>query len=273
MKLISFAVISLLAITVSAYPGSSTLPQSTTTQDIQQHQSTATQSAEQPQSTATQSEQQSDQDKAQGELKRLMRIYEKDANAFQQVNKIVVALSQEAKTLSRMAGKLYGRSQKTGINLKKKLELEKQYSDAKAALNELYEQRNEQKQLSAGPKKILDKSRANVQLLEENQRRIMDYNLRHKVQIGPSLNSFYNLNILKKQYKGILKRIAVLSIKKEEAESIVTQCNMVDDPQPEMIWDPLGSAVEARENDIQFLQFFSEAAKKILEEAGICVAS
>ncbi|KAH6582814.1 hypothetical protein BASA60_001710 [Batrachochytrium salamandrivorans] len=231
MKLISFAVISLLAITVSAYPGSSTLPQSTTTQDIQQHQSTATQSAEQPQSTATQSEQQSDQDKAQGELKRLMRIYEKDANAFQQ------------------------------------------YSDAKAALNELYEQRNEQKQLSAGPKKILDKSRANVQLLEENQRRIMDYNLRHKVQIGPSLNSFYNLNILKKQYKGILKRIAVLSIKKEEAESIVTQCNMVDDPQPEMIWDPLGSAVEARENDIQFLQFFSEAAKKILEEAGICVAS
>ncbi|KAH6597764.1 hypothetical protein BASA61_003028 [Batrachochytrium salamandrivorans] len=248
MKLISFAVISLLAITVSAYPGSSTLPQSTTTQDIQQHQSTATQSAEQPQSTATQSEQQSDQDKAQ-------------------------ALSQEAKTLSRMAGRLYGRSQKTGINLKKKLELEKQYSDAKAALNELYEQRNEQKQLSAGPKKILDKSRANVQLLEENQRRIMDYNLRHKVQIGPSLNSFYNLNILKKQYKGILKRIAVLSIKKEEAESIVTQCNMVDDPQPEMIWDPLGSAVEARENDIQFLQFFSEAAKKILEEAGICVAS
>ncbi|KAH9252578.1 hypothetical protein BASA81_009447 [Batrachochytrium salamandrivorans] len=59
MKLISLAALSLLAITVSAYPGLSTSPQSTTTQSAEQPQSTAIQIAEQPQSTDAQSAQKS----------------------------------------------------------------------------------------------------------------------------------------------------------------------------------------------------------------------
>ncbi|KAH6570950.1 hypothetical protein BASA62_004116 [Batrachochytrium salamandrivorans] len=64
MKLISFAVISFLAITVSAYPGLGTPSQdlegsqSTTAQDLEGSQSTTTQDLEGSQSTDTQSEQQ-----------------------------------------------------------------------------------------------------------------------------------------------------------------------------------------------------------------------
>ncbi|KAH6575188.1 hypothetical protein BASA60_000738 [Batrachochytrium salamandrivorans] len=71
MKLISFAAISLLAVTVSAYPGLGTLPQSTTTQSALQHQSTDTQSVQQYQDAFTQSVQQPDQDPFQTELSEL----------------------------------------------------------------------------------------------------------------------------------------------------------------------------------------------------------
>ncbi|KAH6566098.1 hypothetical protein BASA60_009615 [Batrachochytrium salamandrivorans] len=57
MKLISFAALSFLAITVSALPGPGTPHQSTTTQSALQHQSTTTQSALQHQSTGTPSAQ------------------------------------------------------------------------------------------------------------------------------------------------------------------------------------------------------------------------
>ncbi|KAH6582532.1 hypothetical protein BASA60_001896 [Batrachochytrium salamandrivorans] len=49
MRLISFAVVSLLAVTVSAYPGPGTPHQSTTTQSALQHQSTDTPGAQQHQ--------------------------------------------------------------------------------------------------------------------------------------------------------------------------------------------------------------------------------
>ncbi|KAH9265502.1 hypothetical protein BASA83_011097 [Batrachochytrium salamandrivorans] len=53
MKLIAFVAISFLAITVSAYPGLGTPPQSTTAQSAEQHQSTSTDEMQQSQSTDT----------------------------------------------------------------------------------------------------------------------------------------------------------------------------------------------------------------------------
>ncbi|KAH6565712.1 hypothetical protein BASA60_009831 [Batrachochytrium salamandrivorans] len=54
MRLISFAIVSLLAITVSAYPVSDAPHQSTTTQSALQHQSTGTPGAQPPRSALAQ---------------------------------------------------------------------------------------------------------------------------------------------------------------------------------------------------------------------------
>ncbi|KAH6579263.1 hypothetical protein BASA61_010376 [Batrachochytrium salamandrivorans] len=103
MKLISFAVVSLLAITVSAYP-----QQSTSTQDVQSYQSTSTPTSQQSQSTSIPTSQPSQststndaqssqstatptpqppyQDKVQVEIDRLTKIYEKEDDDFYRLN-------------------------------------------------------------------------------------------------------------------------------------------------------------------------------------------
>ncbi|KAH6602282.1 hypothetical protein BASA61_001280 [Batrachochytrium salamandrivorans] len=101
MKLISFAVVSLLAITVSAYP-----QQTTTTQDVQSSQSTSTQTSQPSQSTSTNDVQSSqstaaqtpqpiDQDKVQAEVGRLTKIYEEKDARFRPVDEDLKTKQQE----------------------------------------------------------------------------------------------------------------------------------------------------------------------------------
>ncbi|KAH9265504.1 hypothetical protein BASA83_011099 [Batrachochytrium salamandrivorans] len=82
MKRISFVAIFLLAITVSAYPGLGTPPQSTTTQSAEQHQSTDTSSELQFQSTDTRIPQQPYEDKVLAKLAKLTAAYNKNKRLF-----------------------------------------------------------------------------------------------------------------------------------------------------------------------------------------------
>ncbi|KAH9253792.1 hypothetical protein BASA83_004297 [Batrachochytrium salamandrivorans] len=114
MKLISFAVISFLAITVSAYPGLGTPSQdlegspSTSSQDLEESQSTTTQSAQEPQSTTVQSEQEyqsttnpneqeDSQQSLQDQLDKLIENYEEkraEANELQnEINELETEIS------------------------------------------------------------------------------------------------------------------------------------------------------------------------------------
>ncbi|KAH9270746.1 hypothetical protein BASA83_007108 [Batrachochytrium salamandrivorans] len=181
MKLISFAIVSLLAITVSAYPGPGTPHQSTTTQSALQHQSTDTPGAQQHQAAAhqstvlykfylDQSEQQSDQDKAQDELKRLMQVYKNDAATLHRVeNKIEVAQREAVKAM-HTADKIKAKLQQTGLDSEEKLELEEQYKEAKAMVKELTVECGEQYSPHVDAKEALDDAEAKLQLLKENQR-------------------------------------------------------------------------------------------------------
>ncbi|KAH6579589.1 hypothetical protein BASA61_004778 [Batrachochytrium salamandrivorans] len=232
MKLISFAIVSLLAITVSAYPGPGTPLQSTDTQSAQQPQVAASQSTVQHQSTdtpsvlqhqddadlndqqyqndATQSEQQSDQDKIQAELKRLMQVYKNDAATLHRVeNKIEVA-QREAVNAMHMADKIKAKLQQTGLDSKERLELEEQYNEAKAMVKEFTFECGEQYWSHVDATKALDDAEAKLKLLKENQRQLAEYNNNHEVKMGPSSDSFYNLPILKAQYDEILKKIETL---------------------------------------------------------------
>ncbi|KAH6589115.1 hypothetical protein BASA50_010281 [Batrachochytrium salamandrivorans] len=95
MKLISFAVISFLAITVSAYPGLGTPsqdleePQSTTTQSAQEPQSTTVHSEQEYQSTTAQDLSENSQQSLQDKLEKLIESYKaKQAEANELQNEI-----------------------------------------------------------------------------------------------------------------------------------------------------------------------------------------
>ncbi|KAH9271742.1 hypothetical protein BASA83_006112 [Batrachochytrium salamandrivorans] len=183
MKLISFAALSFLAITVSAYPGDNTLPQSTAIQSAEQSQSTATQSEEQPQSTTTQSQEQSQstdiqsaeksQDEVRAEIERLERIHKEKERL----------LTRAKKTSVHHNAKFYHLGTKlTTLGLNCKILV-----------------------------LVVRKTNTQVRLLEENQALLAEYNADHVAQMGTSLNSFYNLVLLEEQYDEIATNIEMLS--------------------------------------------------------------
>ncbi|KAH6572080.1 hypothetical protein BASA60_006852 [Batrachochytrium salamandrivorans] len=136
MKLISFAVISFLAITVSAYPGLGTPSQdleespstssqdlegsqSTTTQSAQKPQSTTTQSAQEPQSTTIQSEQEyqsttaqdlseNSQQSLQDQLEKLFEEYEEKRVEASKLQNIMDELETEMSEIVSRANTLEG---------------------------------------------------------------------------------------------------------------------------------------------------------------------
>ncbi|KAH6579429.1 hypothetical protein BASA60_003279 [Batrachochytrium salamandrivorans] len=90
MKLISFAAVSLLAITVSAYPGLGS-----DGQDLEEPQGNSAQGEQESQSTVSQGEQGSDQDRDQSDFMKLKSEYEKKqellvtlSNDFESIKKI-----------------------------------------------------------------------------------------------------------------------------------------------------------------------------------------
>ncbi|KAH6575666.1 hypothetical protein BASA62_001816 [Batrachochytrium salamandrivorans] len=84
MRLISFAIVSLLAITVSAYPVSDAPHQSTTTQSALQHQSTGTPGAQPPRSALAQKVQRQHNDRARGLRDHQRKAFESGVERLQE---------------------------------------------------------------------------------------------------------------------------------------------------------------------------------------------
>ncbi|KAH6564314.1 hypothetical protein BASA62_007998, partial [Batrachochytrium salamandrivorans] len=200
MKLISFAVISLLAITVIAQP-----PQSTTTQSEQPPHSTTTQSEHH-----YRSEQQPDQDKVQAEAVRLDNIKDDYHVIIEQLTADIIAVQQKAVIAGKMSDTIKIRLQNTGLSSEERLELEKQDSDVEATLDTLYIECGEHNSYQTDIDKNLGILSAELYLLEDNQKLIAKHNVEHVVQLTPSPNSFFNLDILKDQYNNYLNDIKIL---------------------------------------------------------------
>ncbi|KAH9252440.1 hypothetical protein BASA81_009641 [Batrachochytrium salamandrivorans] len=112
MKLISFAVISFLAITVSAYPGLGTPsqdlegPQSTTTQDLEESQGATTQSEQQHQGTIDQSEQENSQQLLQDPLVELIEQYKEKQAETDRLQHEIDVLEEETSEMESRAKEL-----------------------------------------------------------------------------------------------------------------------------------------------------------------------
>ncbi|KAH6584889.1 hypothetical protein BASA60_000766 [Batrachochytrium salamandrivorans] len=207
MKLISFAVVSLLAITVSAYP-----QQSTSTQDVQSYQSTSTPTSQQSQSTSIPTSQPSQststndaqssqstatptpqppyQDKVQVEIDRLTKIYEKEDDDFYRLNNDI-QLAHE--TIVGIKDKI--------IDIDVQLKVAGIKAERRSQLTEKLDR------LSALLKKMRDEYKEYQQPYENAMKR------------RPSLNSVYNLYILTKQNTDILEEIDELLEKYNRLET------------------------------------------------------
>ncbi|KAH6594957.1 hypothetical protein BASA50_006219 [Batrachochytrium salamandrivorans] len=108
MRLISFAIVSLLAITVSAYPVSDAPHQSTATQSALRHQSTGTPGAQPPRSALAQKVQRQLDDRARG-----LREHQRKAFVSE-----VEMLREQLQNKQDLINKLEARSRAMGRRLK-----------------------------------------------------------------------------------------------------------------------------------------------------------
>ncbi|KAH6599523.1 hypothetical protein BASA61_002539 [Batrachochytrium salamandrivorans] len=237
MKLISFAALSFLAITVSAYPGLDA----------------PSQGAEQSQSK------QPSQDEVRAEMERLEMIREEKRVTFILTQNKLNEVQQEVISLGREMDNTKAEMQKTGLSSEKKLELEKQYNEVEAAFEDFTVRCSEQSQLYADVVDASDDASARERLLEDNQKLLAKYNTEHGVQMRTSSNSFYNLPILKTQYYEILQKIENLPDENKRRgilgskvidHSLVVLLNNIGDKR-------------------RVLQSLAGVAKSILEEGGL----
>ncbi|KAH6589749.1 hypothetical protein BASA50_009842 [Batrachochytrium salamandrivorans] len=194
MKLISFAVVSLLAITVSAYP-----PQTTTTNDVQSSQSTSTQDMQPSQSTSTDDMQQPYQDRVQAEMGRLTAVCKEKEDFLIQADSDSQTGHYQVLQFEDMVDKLHDELKRIDISSDEESELKQKYHDARMKLAEAMPEYKKQQQLYKKAAEDYNDAEAELQLLENNYKLLTEYNSKHEVQVEPSPNFLYNLDILTKQ--------------------------------------------------------------------------
>ncbi|KAH9250055.1 hypothetical protein BASA81_012188 [Batrachochytrium salamandrivorans] len=236
MKLISFAVVSLLAITVSAYP-----QQSTSTQDVQSYQSTSTPTSQQSQSTSIPTSQPSQststndaqssqstatptpqppyQDKVQVEIDRLTKIYEKEDDDFYRLNNDIQLAHETIVGIKDKIIDIDVQLKVAGIKAERRSQLTEKLDRLSALLKKMRDEYKEYQQPYENAMKRRNDAKAELKLLKENQRLMKEYNSKYGVQAGPSLNSVYNLDILTKQNTDILEEIDELLEKYNRLET------------------------------------------------------
>ncbi|KAH9259896.1 hypothetical protein BASA82_001212 [Batrachochytrium salamandrivorans] len=167
-------------------------------------------------------------------------------------------VQQEVISLGREMDNTKAEMQKTGLSSEKKLELEKKYNEAEAAFADFTVRCREQSQLYVDAMSASDDASARERLLEDNQELLAKYNTEHGVQMGTSLNSFYNLPILKEQYDEILKDIENSPDENARIEALGSK-----------VIDRL-VVVQLKKTGVQrqVLQSLAGVAKSILEEGG-----
>ncbi|KAH6599108.1 hypothetical protein BASA50_003250 [Batrachochytrium salamandrivorans] len=187
MKLISFAVVSLLAITVSAYPQQSTSTQdvqsyqststddvqpsqSTSTNDVQPSQSTSTNDAQSSQSTATPTPQPPYQDKVQVEIDRLTKVYIEAEDDFYRLNSDIQLAHEAIVELEDTTINIDVQLQMAGLKADKRSQLTEKLDRLSALLKKLCGEYKEYQQPYENAMKKRNDAKAELQLLKENQR-------------------------------------------------------------------------------------------------------
>ncbi|KAH9269478.1 hypothetical protein BASA83_008428 [Batrachochytrium salamandrivorans] len=236
MKLISFAVVSLLAITVSAYP-----QQSTSTQDVQSYQSTSTPTSQQSQSTSIPTSQPSQststndaqssqstatptpqppyQDKVQVEIDRLTKIYEKEDDDFYRLNNDIQLAHETIVGIKDKIIDIDVQLKVAGIKAERRWSLIVDHVHSNKLLEKLRDDYKEYQQPYENAMVKRNNAKAELKLLKDNQILLAKYNSKYGVQAGPSPDSVYNLSILTKQNTDILKEIDELLAKYNRLET------------------------------------------------------
>ncbi|KAH6572135.1 hypothetical protein BASA62_003603 [Batrachochytrium salamandrivorans] len=180
MKLISFVAISFLAITVSAYPGLGTPPQSP---------------------------RRFDQGEIQAELDELGMDYEQKQVTFYPMDIKIKNEKQEAMDVWHEIDWIVTKLDEASPNSVEKSKLEKEYHAAGIKWDELKLKYDKQYQIYKKVRKVREYAKAVLDLMTENQQLIADRNFEYKVETGPSPGSFYDIGLLKDQNDKILRKI------------------------------------------------------------------
>ncbi|KAH6566746.1 hypothetical protein BASA61_002943 [Batrachochytrium salamandrivorans] len=233
MKLISFAIISLLAITVSAQPAYDTTPES----------------------------KQPPRDKFEAEVKRRLERHEEQEQLLRQVRDSLRETQEEIMPTRLRISMIEAKIQETGLSSEGKWELDQRYNSAKTTLGELYSQCREQNPIYMAVAKSEDDASIQARLLEENYKLLAKYNADYGVQMRPDPGSFYNSVILKIQYNEILKRIDA-SLEDQKA---------VNEAGPTLLASDLIHRHGELKRYIPGLQSYAQAIKMALEEMGVRV--
>ncbi|KAH6563219.1 hypothetical protein BASA50_006705 [Batrachochytrium salamandrivorans] len=133
MKLISFAAVSLLAITVSAYPGLGS-----DGQDLEEPQGNSAQGEQESQSTVSQGEQGSDQDRDQSDFMKLKSEYEKKQELLVTLSNDFESIKKDINTLKDLITNAEAKLEDTNLSDEQRLALEKKRGDYEGEKNELF---------------------------------------------------------------------------------------------------------------------------------------
>ncbi|KAH6572132.1 hypothetical protein BASA62_003600 [Batrachochytrium salamandrivorans] len=230
MKLISFVAISFLAITVSAYPGLGTPPQSP---------------------------RQFDQGEIQAELDRLRMDYDEKQVPFYPMNIEIKIEGQKAMDVWHEMDSIVTKLDGAGPNSFETVELWKKYHAAVAEWDRLKPKYDRQYQSYKKVRKVRENAKAALDLMTENQQLIAGRNLEYKVETGPSPGSFYDIGLLKDQNDKILKEIEDLL---EEQKGIMAS---MGGAMGESKRDSMAQSDELKDR-IEVLRVQHKVAKKIL---------
>ncbi|KAH6594016.1 hypothetical protein BASA50_006922 [Batrachochytrium salamandrivorans] len=182
MKLISFAIVSLLAVTVSAH-----LPHGAATQDMDQSQGSNTESVQQPQSTSTeemdqyqstdtQTLQEHDQDAFQAELEKLEKACEE---IEAQISELHNEIEMQEKMMTDFGSEIQGLMialTKQGISETAKTLLKKQYDSAFSSWKGVLDIMDIKESDLKKAKKERTDTQIQLLTLKENHKRLMEHN-------------------------------------------------------------------------------------------------
>ncbi|KAH9248158.1 hypothetical protein BASA81_014189 [Batrachochytrium salamandrivorans] len=232
MKLISFVAISFLAITVSAYPGLGTPPQSS---------------------------RRFDQGEIQAELDGLKIDYEQKQVTFYPMDIEIKNEKQKVMDVWHEMELIIAKLEDTGISSVETSELWKKYHAAVAEWDRLKPKYDKKHQIYKKVRKVRDSAKAELDLMTENQQLIAGRNLEYKVETGPSPGSFYDIGLLKDQNDKILKEIEDLL---EEQKGIMASMGGAMGGSER---DSMAQSDELKDG-IRFLQIQHKVAGKILRK-------
>ncbi|KAH9250790.1 hypothetical protein BASA81_011378 [Batrachochytrium salamandrivorans] len=236
-----------------------------TTQNAQQPQGAATHSAQQsPGSTSqdihefqgisTQSAQRSDQDKVRVAMNRLMEAYEIQDGRCSQID-IQINTDKQRDTKARdMMKRIAMKLRETGLSDHERLELKKTARNLRMMADELTTGYQEQRWYYINSMTMRSYVHAELQILNDNQKLIVEHNSKNVAQVELSPNSCYNTGILEKQYDKVLKDIGELLAEQKKIRGAMLL--------------PGGDALKAKSKQldsmIRILQHYNVVARRIL---------